>query len=224
MAQMTSWIRQLETMHDIPGRQRIHWLSNAMPFASTKVKGQINMAIQRIKSTGRGAKYPVFFPVTSLVQWVLPSLPTAVPTTSLLLDRQIIQVRLTTMMRSCDVATIPWDLFFLRTEWHPDEPIFITCTTKNGQRRTFSILGDGVATILDYVWRHRDVPALFLCRYTERPHFCLGAERIAKRCLAVMSNLGIDTSIWKAHSLRGAVATQLLRQHVPRDWVMERGG
>ena len=63
-----------------------------------------------------------------------------------------------------------------------------------------------------------------LLRYLDRPNQCLGSERIAKRFLGVLTQHGVGATIFKAHSLRGAVATFLLRSGVPKDWVQCRGG
>ena len=52
----------------------------------------------------------------------------------------------------------------------------------------------------------------------------MGSGRIAQRCLNIMSQVGIDTEIFKAHSLRGATATQLAQQGVPLPWIQGSGG
>ena len=52
----------------------------------------------------------------------------------------------------------------------------------------------------------------------------MGAQRIAKRTLEVMGRAGIDTKIFKAHSLRGATATAMIEKRVPKDHVQARGG
>ena len=60
-------------------------------------------------------------------------------------------------------------------------------------------------------------------RHTGEPALCLGSERIAKRLMHIMEEVGIDTSIFKAHSLRGATATHLLKKGVSQDLVQGRG-
>ena len=52
----------------------------------------------------------------------------------------------------------------------------------------------------------------------------MGAQRIAKRTLEVMGRVGIDTKIFKAHSLRGATATAMMEKGMPKDYVQARGG
>ena len=56
------------------------------------------------------------------------------------------------------------------------------------------------------------------------PAKCLGSKRIAKRTVDVMKRVGLDVQIFKAHSLRGATATKLLRLGVPKNLVRARGG
>ena len=60
-------------------------------------------------------------------------------------------------------------------------------------------------------------------RYIKDPGQCLGADRLAKRVLQKMNELGIQTEVWKAHSLRGATATHLMAQGVPQTMVQARG-
>ena len=52
----------------------------------------------------------------------------------------------------------------------------------------------------------------------------MGAQRIAKRKLEVIGRVGIDTIIFKAHSLQGATATAMMEKGVPKDHVQARGG
>jgi site-specific recombinase XerD len=103
------------------------------------------------------------------------------------------------------------------------EPLFVHVMAKDGTRKTFSVVGDAVPTLLDYMHRHLQQPAPFMFRHTTDPHLCMGAERIAKRCLHVMAAVGIDTGVFKSHSLRGAVATHLSRLGTPLELIKARG-
>ena len=87
----------------------------------------------------------------------------------------------------------------------------------------FNIKGKTLDMIIRYMHRHLEHPALHLFRYEKQPSKCLGAERLAKRALRVMKNMGIDTEVYKAHSLRGATATHMLAQGVPIEQVQSRG-
>ena len=143
-----------------------------------------------------------------------------------LLDELIIQTRLTTLMRASDMAAITWALLHLNPTgtWQPAEPLLITSTTKAGARKTFTITGATAFTIINYVWRHMDKPAPYLIRRVDKPEICMGAERIAKRCLNIMTDLQIYTNAFKSHSLRGAKATYLAQAGVPLPWIQGRGG
>ena len=61
-----------------------------------------------------------------------------------------------------------------------------------------------------YLARVSGVPAPILLCYHNDLHCCLGAEAVAKVVLKLMADCGIDTHLFKAHSVRGASATALL--------------
>ena len=46
---------------------------------------------------------------------------------------------------------------------------------------------------------------------------------MAKRLLELMRNVGVDTDVFKSHSLCGATATHLLKEGVPHHLVQSRG-
>ena len=129
-----------------------------------------------------------------------------------------VQLRLLTMMRSSDVANIMsgiltfQDIFLIRT------------TDKGGLERYFNVGGIGLHSLCKYMVQHVQSPTPHLLRYLDRPNQCLGSERIAKRFLGILTQHGVDTTVFKAYSLRGAVATFLLQSGVPKDWVQWRGG
>ena len=77
--------------------------------------------------------------------------------------------------------------------------------------------------LLCYMHAHLSHPAPFLLRHLGEPALCLGSERIAKRLMFLMKEVGIDTSIFKPHSLRGATATHLLKGGVSQDLIQGRG-
>ena len=105
--------------------------------------------------------------------------------------------------------------------------IYIKTTDKNGKIATFSITGNTVYFLLEYISRHSEHPAPFLFRYTKKkkkPHVCLGSERLAKRALLTMEKAGIPIQTFKAHSFRGATASKMLKREIPQEWVVARGG
>ena len=114
-----------------------------------------------------------------------------------LLTRCLLQLRLTTMMRSVDAAKLVSGLFEV------DGKFYVKVTEKNGQPLTFNVTGQTLRSVIDYLWVHRAQPAPFLFRYANKPHCCLGSQRLAKIALNAMSLTQIHTSVFKSHSLRG---------------------
>jgi hypothetical protein len=120
-------------------------------------------------------------------------------------------------MRSVDVSNIVWGLFEHRNR-------FYIHTTKNGTLATFSVEGQTLQSLLVYLEKHLDYPNTTLIRYLNSPAKCMGSERIAKRVKETMTQLGIPTEAFKAHSLRGATATHLMLNGMEPQWVQSRGG
>jgi len=209
-------IRELEGEHDIPAKYRVQWLQDQM-HACTNVRDKLacQTAIKRIQRSGSKGKYPVFYNIEGLLAAAFPKdQPENMPQH---LDRLILQLRLTTLMRSVDAANVVWAVF------EQDGQHYVKTANKTGALQTFSVSGRTKETLLAYVAKHLQSPAQFLFRYIADATQCLGAERIAKRLLNVMTAAGIDTHIFKAHSLRGATATHLLARGVPAHMVQARG-
>ena len=141
-----------------------------------------------------------------MVQWAFDGVLVG-PT---LLDQVITHFRLLTMMRSSDVANLMSGILTF-------QDIFLVCTTdKGGLERYFNVGGICLHFLCKYMAQHVQSPAPHLLWYLDRPNQCLGSERIAN---GVLTQHGVETTIFKAHSLRGAVATFLLQFGVPKDWV-----
>ena len=205
------------TLHDIAPRYRVAWLKSAEArFRHLNFSKAFKSAIQKIQRQSKQPRYPIFFDVKPLVQWAFGPLGPA--DRGVRLDRLLLQLRLTTLMRSVDVANITWGIFCQGSDF------FIQTTTKTGALATFSVAGMTLQTLLEYVWLHLDFPAPYLIRYVHEPHKCMGSERIAKRVKERMQELGIPTEAFKAHSLRGATATTLLMHGMEPQWVQARGG
>ena len=113
--------------------------------------------------------------------------------------------------------TFVWGLFTMESQ------DYLRTTDKTGQALTFGITGQVVHTMMKYLHRPLQYPALFLFRHIKNPSLCLGAERLAKRILTVMEQVGIKTDFFKAHSLWGATATLMLQKNVPQEWVQAWG-
>ena len=219
--------RQVERLHDVPLRQRLQWLEGVAYVANPLEKLAIKQAIKRVKAQGGQPKYPIFYDIRKIVQFAfnqpvdghnaVPWDPSTEPL-ELLLDKLLLQLRLTTMMRSADVANIHWALF------QHDQMFFLRTTDKSAAARDISVKGMTLDYLIEYLHRHRDHPGQFLFRYVKKPDHCLSAQRLAKRALERLAACGINTEIFKSHSLRGATATHLLQQGAPRSLVKSRGG
>ena len=211
--QIRDHIRQLECQQDIPPATRAEWLRDAVVHVRAPKGIQLLLqAARRLQRGSKRPKYPILYDVQPILRLAFAEAHMLCP-----LDRTLLQVRLTTLMRSVDAANIVWALFF------QDSETYIKCTTKTGELTTFNLRGQTLDTVLEYIFDHRSQPAQFLFWSTVNPHQCLGSERLAKRLLLVMQAVGIDTEVFKSHSLRGATATHLLKEGVPHHLVQSRG-
>ena len=211
-------------MHDVPVARRIEWVTTEQA-EHPKLQHLFRAACRKLRAQAKSPRYPTFFPLQPVITWAFGPRPVP-PTGAELLDTLLIQLRLTTMMRSADVANVTWALFHTepKLEWKPELPLYICTSTKGGTRRTFSVAGDTARNLVQYTWQHLAHPAVFLFRHLRDPALCLGSERIAKRCLMVLEMLGVDVNVFKSHSLRGSTATHLATKGVPLPWIQGRGG
>ena len=206
-ADLSRRLRALEHRGDIPVGQRLQWLEeNAYKVLTPLGLRQMAMCRVRLSKQSKQPRYPLFFTIKTMVHWAVDGVLVG-PS---LLDQVITQLRLLTMMRSSDVANLMsgirsfQDIFLVRT------------TDKGGLERYFNVGGICLHSLCKYMVQHVQSPAPHLLRYLDRPNQCLGSERVAKRFLGVLNQHGVDTTIFKAHSLRGAVATFLLQSGVPK--------
>ena len=169
--------------------------------------------IKRLQQQSHKAKYPIFFDIQPLINFAFSSVSKI-----MLVDRVILQLRLTTLMRSSDIANVTWGLYTF------DKAMYIKTVNKMGHTTTFNVTGKTLKSIMQYMCQHINYPAPYLIRDSKEPHRCLTAERIAKRTLNIMEAQGIDTEIFKAHSMRGATATHLMKSGTSQDLVQTRGG
>ena len=212
--QFKTAVRNLECQHDVPTKVRIQWMQNAkVQYPQQRNQMILTQAIKRLQHADKKPKYTVFYDIKKLLDWSFDR-----NSTGPLVDKLIMQLRLTTLMRSVDVANIVWALF------EQDGQYFIKTTSKQGSMMTYSVMGDTLKTLIKYLHQHSQFPGAYLIRCVHNCEASLTAERIAKRALLVMGSLGIDIHIFKAHSLRGAVATHLMQQGVPPNLVQARGG
>ena len=196
----------------------MEWLLFAQATLDTngKLAGIFRAALRKVKRQTKKARYPIYFDVQPLVDWALG--PPTTTEKSEILDRLLIQIRLTTMMRSVDVSQVVWGVFEYQNRY------FIHTTNKQGALATFSVEGVTLQTLLEYIEMHLEYPGTHLIRYLNCPSRCMGSERIAKRVKVRMQQQGIPTECFKAHSLRGATATHYLLHGMEPQWVQTRGG
>jgi hypothetical protein len=198
---------------DMPYRDKVQVLQEAQRISTNPLVSKvISAALRRIRSNKKKAKYPIFYKIDALIKTAFGNPASAD------VDTLTLRLRLSTMMRSVDMGHVVWGLF------QQDGSFFLKTTDKGGKPTTFSITGLTLRAVRTYILEFKVRPAPFLLRYTNDGRFCMGAERIAKRLLAIMAQHGIDTEVFKAHSLRGATATHLMRVGVPRHEVRARGG
>jgi hypothetical protein len=105
-----------------------------------------------------------------------------------------------------------------------DGKYFIRTVDKKGAPLLFSVAGSVLRHVIQHLHAHLLFPNPRLIRSSVAPQKALGSERIAKLALKAMEQCNIDTSVFKAHSIRGAAATALLKKGVPRELIKNRGG
>ena len=111
LTQLRNHLRMLECQQDIRPRTRIQWREEAhCQCTNPSFILHIKQAIRRIKKSGAGCKYPAFYNIEPLVHRAFQSIVLTHMSTESLLDRLLLQVRLTTLMRSVDAANICWGL------------------------------------------------------------------------------------------------------------------
>ena len=109
--QLAQCLRRLESLHDIPIVQRTKWLQDAKA-TYPEHRLQILAGIKRLKANSKSPRYPIFFHISPIVAWAFP--PSHLPHPSIyllqspmLLDRLLIKIRLTTLMRASDISSVP---------------------------------------------------------------------------------------------------------------------
>ena len=206
----------MEASNDIPLKQRLFWLQMyKAKVTNSKNMVHIQATARRLKNQGKQAKHLIFPDITSLVSQVFSTNPSNAES---LLDSLLLQLRLSTLMRSVDMSQVMWGLL------RHDNSFYIKTTDKNAKVQLFNVTDPTLHLLLKYLVNHVQHPGLFLFRHLKQPHLYLSAERLAKRVQKFMQAAGINVQVFKSHSLRGATATHLLRQGCDKSWVKTRGG
>ena len=215
-AELRGKLRLLEASNDIPLKQRLFWLQMyKAKVTNSKNMVHIQATARRLKNQGKQAKHLIFPDITSLVSQVFSTNPSNAES---LLDSLLLQLRLSTLMRSVDMSQVMWGLL------RHDNSFYIKTTDKNAKVQLFNVTDPTLRLLLKYLVNHVQHPGLFLFRHLKQPHLYLSAERLSKRVQKFMQAAGINVQVFKSHSLRGVIATHLLRQGCDKSWVKTRGG
>ena len=127
MGEISTRLRLLETERDIPLHVRTKWISDFMTKERRpRAQVMLRQSMSRITKSNKRGKYPVFYGIESILGQAFhgPSLGSL--TMEVLLDRLLLQLRLTTLMRSVDLSNIVCALF------QQDNQFFIRTSDKNG--------------------------------------------------------------------------------------------
>ena len=212
-------VRRWEIRHDIRPKERVRRLAAIWEKQTTPDgKSIVLSAMKRVARQTKRARYPIFYKVGPLVEKAFEDVDLQSLPIGRLVDRLILQLRLTTLARSGDLAATVWGLFTQGGRF------FVHFIDKNAALQVHSLQQNTVATVREYLARHLYMPGELLVGCVSDPFSPMSAQRIAKRTLLGMKQVGIDTSVFKAHSLRGATATHFLEKGVQRDHVRARGG
>ena len=95
---------------------------------------------------------------------------------------------------------------------------------KNFRNRLLSISGRTLTLFLNYLRYVHTYPSPFLFRHLTDPRKALTSDALARLVLQVMQEVGIDTHLFKAHSVRGAGATAFMAHGVSQALTRQRGG
>ena len=155
LSRLADTLRLLESLHDVPPKLRISWLQDTLTQTTLpRHRTALTQCMGRLSSKKAKPKYPQFYDVQPILDLAFhkPDVP--------LLVRCLLQLRLTTLMRSVDASRVVWGLF------DDDGRYYIQTTEKQGNALTFSIAGSTLATVIEYLHVYRNDPALFMFRYT----------------------------------------------------------
>ena len=204
-----------ESACDIPLKTRLQWLVELERICPTLAK-RTTLIKRRLKRCSDKAKYDLFYDPSPLVAFYREGL-LSVPL-GCLRDKLIMALRVHTLGRSSDLSHV------LPNLWVHQGSYNCRFLDKTGRQRLLTLSGRPLQLFVVYLARVSGVPAPFLLRYHNDLHRCLGAEAVAKVVLKLMTDCGIDTNLFKAHSVRGASATALLAAGVDQTLTRQRGG
>ena len=205
-----------EVALDIPLRVRLEWLDR-LKVCCPSLTAKVTLSQRRLRRSLARAKYDLFFDPSPLVAFYRSGSLASLPLVSLR-DKMIIALRVHTLGRSADLAQL------LPNLWSHQGMLSCRFFDKTGRHRMLTLSGRPLALVLVYLAHVSSHPAPFLIRYQKDFRRCLGSEAVAKAALKVMESCGIDTTVFKAHSVRGAAATAFLASGIDQALTRQRGG
>jgi hypothetical protein len=177
------------------------------------------------------ARYSQYWEIDPLLNEVKGWGPNVSLSMKQLTQKTIILLRVATLDRSSDIAYIKRSSITFHAEY-----MSVDYHSKKQQRRSDQSFRHVVARLADEVLcpvatteHYMQRTAQFIRNSRDRLILSvdgskpLGAERIAKLVLEVMKKAGVDTTIFKAGSLRGAAASQALDHGLPVEDVIRMG-
>ena len=112
-ADLKAHLRLVECIHDVPPQVRSQWVQQALQTTTNPAhRVHLLAALRRLKVASKRAKHEVFYSIDPLLRRAFqhPD-PPALQATDVLLDTLLMQIRLTTLLRSVDAANISWAIF-----------------------------------------------------------------------------------------------------------------
>ena len=209
-------VRELETLYDIPHADKLRMLRAAVS-RHPELSDEVAITARRLERFHSHPKYQVFYEIRPLLDWLKSLGKPDTLSIDVLTRATVVALRVTTLLRSGDLQNLV-NHVYCHSGGH-----YVVARDKNN--RTVWARVDGLTRdlVLEYIYRHRDTPAPYMFRNRNNPSLCIGVQRIAKYCLIAMEGVGINTRIFKAHSIRGATATFLLSLGVEKSLVKSRG-
>jgi hypothetical protein len=110
--QLYAQMRMIECLHDVPHKVRMNWVQQAL-LQTTNPTHRVHLqtCIRRLRTAARRAKHDVFYSIQPLLDRAFQYTNLQTLPITPLLDKLLLQIRLTTLLRSVDTAHIAWALF-----------------------------------------------------------------------------------------------------------------
>ena len=143
--------------------------------------------LRRINAETRRGKYDVFFDVTPLYLYAVHLAESPDADLADVRAAAVVLIRITTMMRSGDLAEVLPQLFV-----DGQQITYLRFSSKTGHIRTVAIEGPTLRAVLHYAELGKVHHGTRLIQYLDGSHRSLSSQRIAKVALMAMHAVGID--------------------------------